>query len=202
MKLELTRGVALIALAATSACADNHTPLQFTVTQDAVVLTGEVDTDSVDAFEDVIDAHPNVRTLVLQNVGGSVDDEANLELGRLVRQLGMTTRVPSTGLVASGGTDLLLAGQTRVLEPGACVGVHAWAADGFTANDLSHDAADHELYLGYYRDLGIDEAFYWFTPQAAPADDMHWMTAAEATRFGVSATSVPPLGSQATCSDR
>jgi hypothetical protein len=198
----MLKAVAVVGVAASAACTDDHTPLSFTVSEDEIIATGEIDSNSLGRFEDIVDEHPNAKTLVLQYIGGSVDDEANVKFARVVRNMGLTTRVPSDGLVASGGTDLFLAGVDRVLEAGACVGVHSWAAQDYTATDLPRSDPEHSRYLDYYQDVGIDEAFYWFTLQAAPADGIHWMTAEEATRFGVSTNQATSLGTQAMCDDR
>lgn len=198
----LARAFALVGVATGAACADEYTPLSFTVAGDTVIASGEIDANALDLFEEVMDAHPNVETLVLQYIGGSVDDEANVEFARVVRDMGLATRVPSDGLVASGGTDLFLAGQERALDAGACVGVHSWAAEDFTATDLPRSDPEHDRYLDYYEDMEIDPEFYWFTIQAAPADGMHWMTAGEAARFGLSTDQPPSLGTQAICDDR
>ncbi|MFK7877126.1 MAG: alpha/beta hydrolase [Paracoccaceae bacterium] len=192
----------LLGLATSAACADDHTPLSFAVFGDEIIASGEIDSDSLDLFEDMIGDHPNAKTLVLQYIGGSVDDEANVKFARVVRDLGLTTRVPSDGLVASGGTDLFLAGVNRVLEAGACLGVHSWAAEDFTATDLPRSDPEHDRYLSYYQDVGIDAAFYWFTLQVAPADGMHWMTSEEVARFSVSTNQATSMGTQAMCDDR
>ena len=194
----------IICLAVTAACATelDYTPLQFSVDQDRFIATGEIDGNTLDAFEAALEKHPDIRTLVLQNIGGSVDDEANVIFSRAVRDLGFTTIVPADGMVASGGSDLFLAGKTRVLEPGACIGVHSWAAEDFTATDLARSDPEHDRYLDYYDDIGIDQAFYWFTIEAAPADGMHWMSAAEVTQFGVTTDLAPDLGRADTCNDR
>ena len=107
--------------------------------------------------------------------------------------------MPAEGLVASGGTDLFLEGTTRILEPRACVGVHAWAADDFTANELARSDPEHDLHLDYYADIGIREAFYWFTPEAALAHDMYWITASEVDRFGLAPSPAPRLGEAWDC---
>lgn len=116
--------------------------------------------------------------------------------------MGITTIVPSGGLVASGGTDLFLAGVQRIIEPGACIGVHSWAAEDFTATDIPRTSPEHDRYLDYYNDVGIDLAFYWFTLEAAPADDMHWMTAMEVGQYGVSTSPAPSLATDAVCNNR
>lgn len=129
---------------------------------------------------------PDVDVVVLTHVPGSADDMTNLALGRMLRAARYTTYLPAGALVASGGTDLFLAGAARIVERGAQVGVHSWDGDSGTAGDaLPRDALDHTLYLDYYRDIGIDEGFYWFTLQAAPPDGMHWMTENEMARYAV-----------------
>jgi len=133
----------------------------------------------------LLNGAPGVRTLVLTSVPGSVDDETNLALGRTLRGGGMTTYVPREALVASGGTDLLLAGARRIVEYGAHVGVHSWAFGPVSGNELPRDDPQHSFYLDYYRDLGIPEAFYWFTLEAAAPDSIHWMTEDEMARYEV-----------------
>lgn len=194
----------LACLAATAACADesDHTPLSFSIEGDRIVAVGEIDGTSLDTFEDIIDLHPNVQTLVLQYIGGSVDDEANVEFSRVVRDMGLTTVVPADGLVASGGTDLFLAGTTRIIESGACVGVHSWAAGDYTATDLSRASEEHDRYLEYYVDIDIDPDFYWFTIEAAPATGMHWMNANEVDEYSIATRSVTALSAATVCDNR
>ncbi|MEL7216751.1 MAG: alpha/beta hydrolase [Pseudomonadota bacterium] len=186
---------ALLTLAATPGVADTVWEIE----GNRAYLDGSIDWSTLDELDDILRSDPQVDTLVLGYVEGSLDDEANLELAREIRALGWATLVPAEGLVASGGTDLFLAGTTRSLEPGACVGVHAWATDDFTANDLARSDPEHGPYLYYFADIGIPEAFYWFTLEAAPAHDMHWMTAAEVDRFGLTTEAAPPLGNERDC---
>jgi len=194
----------LACLTATAACADaqDYTPLEFSVVGDRVTAIGVIDGTSLDTFLDAMDDHPEIRTLVLKNIGGSADDEANVAFSRVINEMGITTLVPSDGLVASGGTDLFLAGTTRILEPGACVGVHSWAADDFTATDVPRKSSEHDRYLDFYNDIDIDPAFYWFTIEAAPAEEMHWMTSAEVDQYRVATSSVGSLSPATTCDSR
>lgn len=192
---------ALLALLLLGACrfGADYTPLSFTAEGDRLVAIGAIDDTTLNAFEAALAAHPDARVLELRAIEGSVDDEANVVFSRAVHASGLTTLVPADGMVASGGTDLFLAGQTRVLEPGACVGIHSWGADGGDGDTLPRDDPEHALYLDYYEDIGIDPAFYWHTLKAAPADGMHWMTADEAARFDMATGKMPPLGPAAVC---
>lgn len=159
--------------------------LTLDVRGDLLFVKGVVDRRSRRETSALLDTSPSVRTAVLTMVPGSVDDETNFALGRMLRAAGVTTYLPARGLVASGGTDLFLAGVRRIVERGARVGVHSWASESVDGNDIPRDDASHRIYLEYYRDIGIAEAFYWFTLEAAPPEGVHWMTEAEMERYAV-----------------
>ena len=82
------------------------------------------------------------------------------------------------------------------------MGVHSWSGSGIVATDLPETDPEHDRYLDYFRDIGVDEDFYWFTLDAAPAEEMHWMTAAEADQFDMTSQGAPQLGSSAVCDER
>ena len=152
---------------------------------DLLFARGVVNGDSQREAVTLLSGSPSVRTLVLTWVPGSVDDEANLALGRTVRHAAMTTYLPRGALAASGGTDLLLAGVRRIVEYGAQVGVHSWAFGPVNGDELPRDDPQHRFYLDYYREMDIPEAFYWFTLQAAAPDSIHWMSEDEMALYGV-----------------
>ena len=162
--------------------------LELDLRGDALFLRGVVNEDSYEQVYDVLNNEMRIGTLVFTMLPGSVDDDTNLALGRMLRQAGVVTYLPSRGTVASGGTDLFLAGVRRIVERGARVGVHSWSTGdpfGPSAVSLPSDHPAHAKYLDYYRDMGIPEAFYWFTLRAAPPDDVHWMTEAEMETYRV-----------------
>ncbi|MEX0284091.1 MAG: alpha/beta hydrolase [Paracoccaceae bacterium] len=163
-----------------------------------LTVFGTIDGQTPGALRRSVDRNPEVTTLVLQNVPGSVDDDASLtQMARFIRDAGLTTRVPSDGMVASGGVDMLAMGATRVIEPGACVGVHSWAEGGLLGSvagaDLPRTDPAHDLYLSFYEDMGIPESFYWFTLSAAGPDDIHWMSPREINRFQLSTRPLPDV---------
>ncbi len=162
-------------------------PARYEVKGDTAQLTGTIGPDIAARTLRLLLEHPEVRTLVLLDCAGSIDDEANALAGRLIHAAGLGTVVPHDGVIASGGVDLFLAGQPAVATAGALIGVHAWADDMMEqeASDFDRDDPEHELYLSYLREIEVPEAFYWFSIEAAPADDIHWMTEAELARFGV-----------------
>lgn len=160
--------------------------LYLEVRGDLLFVKGVVNTHSHDSVYNILEDEPGVYAVVLTYVPGSADDEVNLELGRLLHDIGMTTYLPSQAEVASGGTDLFLAGVRRIVERGARIGVHSWSAGrSETGDKLPRDHPEHKRYLNYYRDIGIDEDFYWFTLQAAPPEDIHWMTEEEMTQYAI-----------------
>ncbi|MFY2825257.1 alpha/beta hydrolase [Ruegeria sp. MALMAid1280] len=185
-----------------TACAEHYEPVRFEVQGDEIVVVGTIDHTTLSAFDEVTRQNPQIKTLVLQYIEGSVDDDSNVLFSRVVREKGFDTRVPSDGMVASGGTDLFLAGNRRVLEPGACVGVHSWGGRNNVATEIPADDPEHGIYLDYYEDISVGDAFYWYTLDAAPTDGMHWMTAAEADQYDLTTNRAPRLGAPAICDER
>ena len=170
--------------------------LRLDIRDDFLFLEGTINSTTHDEIKRRLDANPNMRMLVFTNVPGSMDDEVNLEAGRLIRSRGLTTYLPSNGSVASGGTDLFLAGARRLVERGARVGVHSWGggeegifgllgANELEGRDVPKGSPEHRLYLSYYRDLSIPEDFYWYTLEAASIDDIHWMLKEEMAVYGI-----------------
>lgn len=161
---------------------------------DLLFVKGVVNSDSERETVALLNGTPGLRTVVLTMVLGSADDETNVALGRRIRNAGMTTYLPARGLVASGGTDLFLSGSRRIVECGALVGVHSWASPFGSGNEVPRDDPRHRLYLDYYRDMDIPEAFYWYTLQAAPPDSIHWMTEDEMALYRVHTHLLGPCG--------
>ena len=181
-----------LALVALSACGgQDYVPLSLEVSGNSFIATGVIDGSTPETIRNAIAANPGVVTLVLQNVPGSADDEANLQAARSVRAANLTTIVPSGGMVASGGTDLFLAGAVREIGAGACLGVHSWSTDGSVeGKDVPRSDPQHQLYLKYYAEMGIPSAFYWYTLEAADASNIHWMKNAEINAYQMTTTPV------------
>ncbi len=169
-----------------NACRGYHRPAVFFAEDQRLIMEGVIDTDTPKRLAEVLERHPHITTIVLLDVEGSVDDNASLVAGRLIRERGLATHIPAAGVVASGGTDFFLAGAKRTVEAGAKIGVHAWGADGDPnpAEGLAEGHPNHRSHWDYYRDMNVPEAFYWFTLKAAPTESMHWMTRAEMEEFG------------------
>ena len=65
------------------------------------------------------------------------------------------------------------------------LGVHSWGGDDFTGAELPRDDPAHDLYLDYYSEMGIPTEFYWFTLEAAPVEDVHFMTPEEIAQYKI-----------------
>lgn len=151
-----------------------------------VYMNGVIGSDTLDVMQTLLNKYPQIKTIVMQNVPGSMDDDTNLLASMEIRDRGIATYIPADGMVASGGTDMFLAGAKRTIEPGAKLGVHSWS-DGSSkkALDYPRDHQAHVQYLDYYKSIGINADFYWYTLEAAPANSIHWMTMQEIAQYGV-----------------
>lgn len=151
-------------------------------------MYGVIDHTALKRLKALMKKHPDIHTLELMNVEGSVDDLSNFKLCDYIRSKGLNTHVPAFGLIASGGTDLFAAGVKRTADKGAHIGVHTWATDNRFGNvetgaELSKKHPVHKPYLKYFKKMGIPEAFYWFTLDAAPEDEIHWMSESELIQY-------------------
>lgn len=144
------------------------------VSEQVAEMVGAVDASTPRQFRDMMGAHPGIRTLDLLDVPGTVDDDANLALARMVRERGIGTYVPANGSVRSGGVELFAAGKTRIAAPGAEFVVHSWRdARGYEANHYPMSDPVHQGYIRYYKDMGLSadnaRAFYALTNSVSNA---------------------------------
>ena len=151
-------------------------------------LNGTLGTKSYKQFKNLIMNHPEVKTIVLQNVPGSVNDAVNMHTGRIIREAGLTTKVLVDSKIASGGVDLFCAGKERIIIKGAQLGIHSWGGNGITADQLSKDHPAHQYQLEYFTmclGKGKGPGFYFCTLSAAPMDNIHWMSNEEIERWEI-----------------
>lgn len=155
-----------------------------------VVMNGEIGSSSLSDFNKLVAAHPNIKTVNIKNCGGSMDDEVNLKLSARVHELGLNTHLMDNGLIASGGVDFFLAGKQRTKGKNTKIGVHSWSdGNGTSATDFPVGHEYHLPYIKYYVSVGFTqeqaEAFYYFTINAAAAEDIHYMTDAEIAQYNI-----------------
>jgi hypothetical protein len=155
-----------------------------------VEMNGTIDSTTPGVFRRMIAAYPDVRTIRMLECPGSVDDDANLSLSRMVRRAGINTHVPRGGSIRSGGVEFFLAGVKRTVEPGAEFGVHSWQdEDGREATEYAPTDPVHSAYINFYVDMGLNRetarSFYNFTNAAAPADGVYYMKPTELARYQI-----------------
>ncbi|WED23629.1 alpha/beta hydrolase [Vibrio sp. JC009] len=163
-------------------------PLTFTMNSPTeATLDGVICSGSLDAFNHLTARFPDIRKLNIDVIEGSADDEVNLQLSRRIHDKRMSTHLNSDGMIASGGVDLFLSGVERSADDvKPRIGVHSWStSDDMEGNRIPKSHPLHEEYLSYYRYIDIDSGFYWFTLDAASAEDIHWMNAAEIEKYQV-----------------
>ncbi|MCT4612139.1 MAG: hypothetical protein N4A47_02065 [Clostridia bacterium] len=164
----------------------DYEQVTFEVSGESAIMRGVIDSSAIDSFDELMSENPELKNIIMEDVMGSADDDANLILSRKVREKGLNTYLPKDGQIASGGTDFFCAGVKRTIEEGAVIGVHSWATDEINdASELSKDDEGHKPYLSYYDEMGIPKEFYWFTINAAPGTDMHNMTIEEIEKYNI-----------------
>ncbi len=185
----MLRVAAFATVLALSACASGeyHSDITETYVEgDRLYVSGTLNALTYDEIADHLEAHPDLTTIVLVDIDGSIDDEVNLETGRLIHEAGVDTYVPSYGRIESGAVDLFCAGQNRIAEKGALIGVHSWAdEDGLAGHALPRSDPEHRIYIEYFNQVACPVSFYWFTLDAAPADGMHYMSEGELRAYAV-----------------
>ena len=157
---------------------------------DSIYMKGVIYSNTLNDITEAFDANPQITTLIMVDVPGSIDDEINLQASLEIRKRHINTYVPDNGMIASGGTDMFLAGERRAIHSTAKVGVHSWGGGDTIALEYPRDHKEHKKYLDYYRRINIPTKFYWYTLEAAPAEDIHWMTIQEITTYNVVTTSI------------
>ncbi len=163
---------------------------------DRAALVAETDSYSPADFQKMLRAHPGIRVLEMADCPGTVDDFANLRLGRMIRARGIATHVPDRGSVRSGAVELFLAGATRSAAPDAAFVVHSWIDEnGREPDDFAADASVNTAYINYYREMGLSgdkaAAFYALT-NSVPNEDVLMLGTADLARFA--ALEPTPLG--------
>ncbi len=152
-------------------------------------LSGTLGSYTYNQILDINSMYPNVDKIIFTTIRGSANDDVNVNTGRLIREAGYATHLPSNGEIASGGVDLFTSGVIRTKETGATIGVHSWCCyNGLTAAQLPLNSPGHASQLAFFREmlgeqLGPD--FYFFTIQAAPFDGIHNMTDEELTQYNI-----------------
>lgn len=179
-------GAALVLALILSGCdfASNYLErTQFEVQGDRLLMTGLITSYTPGQFERMVAAHPQVDTVVLRGIEGSVDDAAMIAMGYRLRALGLDTHLESYSQIYSGGAQLFLSGVERTMERGAIIGVHSWRDNRRDGSGYPRGSPKHGLNRRYVEDMLGSDAFYWFTLRAAPSNGMHILNEAEIAHY-------------------
>lgn len=101
-----------------------HPTLTVRVVGDVLRISGLVAPQLPAALAQILDQHPQVRTVLLDSPGGEV--MGGLGTANLIRQRRLNTMVPANSNCASACVILLAAGVERRVAPATRVGVHRW----------------------------------------------------------------------------
>ena len=159
-----------------------------------IEMNGEIGDETLINFNKLLVNFPEVSTINIKEVPGSGNDQINLQVSKKVNEKGINTHILDNGLIASGGVDFFLAGAKRTKGTNTQIGVHSWGGEDdngntVTATDFPVGHEYHLEYIAYYIAIGFTqqdaEAFYYFTINAASANDIHWMTEAEVEEYKI-----------------
>lgn len=164
---------------------------KFRIEGDRVYMNGYICRFTPKQLEKIIAENPQVRTIVMERVMGSLDDDSNFPMGEYVRKMKLNTYLTRDSEIASGGVDFFLSGNERFIEEGASLGVHSWqdvGEDSVEAKDIPKDDPRHRANADYIKDMLGSEDFYWFTIYAAEAGRIHTMTTDEILKYSIATT--------------
>ncbi|WP_408588215.1 hypothetical protein [Novosphingobium sp.] len=154
------------------------------------MLVRETDTSAPRHFVRMMASFPTIRVLEFRDCPGTLDDNANLVLGRMIHERGLATDVPPGGSVRSGAVDLFLAGVRRTAAADATFAVHAWLdEDGLRPTSFAPDSPVNRKYVQFYREMGgmapdAAAAFYDLT-NSVPNEQALWLSVRDIARFAV-----------------
>lgn len=157
----------------------------FRVVGDKAYVNGVLGKKGHKTFMTTLKKHPNLKTLVLQEVPGSISDEWNVKTCAEVRNRGINTYLESNSVIQSGGVDLYIAGVKRFSEEGAKIGVHSWSNLRKDGKEYPPEHEQHDIFVDYFNVIDRDTSFYWFTLRVAPANGMHFMSKDEIEKYEI-----------------
>lgn len=150
---------------------------------DTAIVNGILGETFYNIFVKTIKENPQLKALVLVDIPGSINDDFNVQTCQLVYKHGLTTKLLAHSYVASGGTDLFVSGKKLIITDGAKIGVHSWGGTDKPATEYPRDHPEHKSFIEMYNAVNVDLEFYWYTLQAADADNIHLMTKEEIQKY-------------------
>lgn len=161
-------------------------PVWFELNEDRTLanMYGQIGEDIYTKVRELIMRNPNLDTIKLIYVPGSHHDINNHKAGRLIRTSWINTYIPSYWFIASGGTDILMAGNNRKIGKGAQIWVHAWTSSAYPEpRNLRDNDAAHNEYISYFTDMWVSEDLYRWTLDNTRPGTIHRMTQEEIQEY-------------------
>lgn len=145
-----------------------------------LLLTGEITFGVKDEVARQLQAHPELRTLVLASEGGHIYEARGLAF--LMRDHGLNTQVET--VCSSACTLVFVAGQRRRLGAEARLGFHQYAVGQGGALPNLDPVAEQEKDRRFFAAQGANPAFL-LRMFDTPSEGMWFVDAAEAATFGL-----------------
>jgi hypothetical protein len=112
-----------------------------------LLAEGVIDRDAARRFRAALEAHPQIDEIWLRSPGG--DARVGSELGRLVRETGIPTRIPRGWACFSACNFMFMGGMVRYVDEGGLFVVHMFTHTGDRA------AIREELARGENEAIGL-----------------------------------------------
>ena len=94
----------------------DNTPVSFAVEGDVAFMTGVITAITPAKVLELFYEHPNVITIKMIHVPGSIDDVSNLRASLNVHQFELNIKLNERSKIASGGTDFFLDGKKELWQ--------------------------------------------------------------------------------------
>ncbi|WP_282024771.1 hypothetical protein [Limimaricola cinnabarinus] len=162
----------------------------------AVTLMGRIAPgDAARVSSELERAEPPPATAHLDSPGGSVADA--LAIGRMLRDLGIETRIAAGAVCLSACPYILAGGATRRVAEGAWVGVHQHYFDQnaalpaiFAIEDIQRGQGE---VMGYLIEMGIDPALMRHA-LVTPPNEIYLLLPEELARYRLAPREPDPAG--------
>ncbi len=167
--------------------ADMSAPMKFALgVEGRVSALGTIDRGTAERFEKFLGGHDReaISEIVLHSPGGSVRDA--LRMARLIRDAGISTRVPENGYCASSCPLLLAGGLHRSASKTSFVGVHQIYALPNAAGTLQRGMADAQTVSALCQQLLVEmgvDLKVWVKAMQTPASQLYIFTIDELSRY-------------------
>jgi hypothetical protein len=151
---------------------------------------GMIKKGDAEIFAAVADQIPPDKRVevVLTSGGGTL---SRLEIGRIIHR--RKFRTVAIGMCASLCADIWLAGEPRILYPGAAIGFRAFRDQCKDTTCEGTSAAGNAVVGAYLNELGFKPELIWLLTKT-PSSSILWMTPEALTQYNISYTPYTSFG--------